>query len=98
MNEHVKSRGNPFIAFFRGIFTGVILALYLLALTLIPALLIWAMGGVLMGAIATSAPMSIGKFVFPAVDRHGICACHCGRFWCWGPVASCLELSQKLRG
>lgn len=69
MNEHVKSKGNPFIAFFRGIFTGVILALYLLALTLIPALLIWATGGVLMGAIATSAPMSIGKFVFPAVDQ-----------------------------
>ena len=69
MNEHVKSKGNPFIVFFRGIFTGVILALYLLALTLIPALLIWATGGVLMGAIATSAPMSIGKFVFPAVDQ-----------------------------
>ena len=97
MNEHVKSRGNPFIAFFRGIFTGVILALYLLALTLIPALLIWAMGGVLMGAIATSAPMSIGKFVFPAVDRAWYLR-HGGRFWCWVPVASCLELSQKLRG
>ena len=55
-------------AFFKGICTGLILTLYLLGTILIPALVFWFLGGLLVGAFGWNIPVQIGAFSFPAFE------------------------------